>query len=55
MTRPFRGLNRGTGPDRSYDARLVIRADEPMLGAALSIAGFRPTGQGYIRTHRGQF
>ena len=42
MTRPFRGLNRGTGPDRSYDA-VVIGAGVGGLTCAnlLARAGLR--------------
>lgn len=38
----------------NYVARLHIRASDPMLGAALSTAGFGPTAEGFIRTMRGR-
>lgn len=38
----------------NYVARLHIRATDPLLGAALSAAGFGPTAEGFTRTMRGR-
>lgn len=41
--------------DGNYVARLGVQSADPLLGAALSAAGFGPTAEGYVRTMRGQF
>jgi general secretion pathway protein N len=41
--------------DGAYDAQLSVQASDPLLGAALSAAGFRPTAEGYVRNERGRF
>lgn len=40
--------------DGNYVARLIVQSTDPVLGAALTAAGFGPTDQGYVRTSRGR-
>lgn len=42
-------------PDGRYSALAAIRATSPMLGMALTLAGFRETQAGYVRQIEGQF
>lgn len=39
----------------NYVARLLVQSTDPVLGAALTSAGFGPTAEGYVRTMRGRF
>ena len=41
--------------DGNYVARLLVQSTDPVLGAALSSAGFGPTAEGFVRTMRGRF
>ncbi|MFM6853735.1 MAG: type II secretion system protein N [Sphingopyxis sp.] len=41
--------------DGQYSARIIIRAADPILGAALSIAGFSSTAEGFAKNMRGHF
>jgi general secretion pathway protein N len=41
--------------DGKYVARLGVQSADPLLGAALSAAGFGTTAEGYVRTMRGRF
>lgn len=41
--------------DGNYVARLLVQSTDPVLGAALTAAGFGPTAEGYVRTMRGRF
>ena len=40
--------------DGGYDARLAVQAADPLLRAALSLAGFRAAADGYVRSERGR-
>ena len=48
MTMTLRG-------DGRYEARISIRADDPLLAAALVVAGLQPTNDGFGLTIRGQY
>jgi general secretion pathway protein N len=48
-------LTMSIDPDGSYTVRLGVQAADPLLGAALTAAGFGPTAEGYVRTSRGRF
>lgn len=41
--------------DGGYAARIIIQSTDPLLGVALSAAGFAPTAEGFARTLRGRF
>jgi general secretion pathway protein N len=41
-------------PQGNYVARLLVQSTDPVLGAALTTAGFGPTAEGYVRTARGR-
>ena len=41
--------------DGKYLARFGVQSADPMLGAALTAAGFGSTAEGYVRGFRGQF
>lgn len=41
--------------DGQYLARFGVQSADPMLGAALTAAGFGNTAEGYVRAFRGQF
>ena len=41
--------------DGSYEAQLSVRADDPLLAAALVVAGLRPTSDGFGMTVRGRY
>ncbi len=48
-------LNLTVDADGNYVARLGVQSADPLLGAALSAAGFGPTAEGFVRTARGRF
>ncbi len=41
-------------PDGSYSARLGIGASDPLVGAALGVAGFQPVDGAWVRVIRGR-